>query len=150
MPGPYDPYREPKDVGSLSPSTGEAKRQNISGARGGPRAARTPGKEKQPPQDSGRRSRRHEQRPTERKSFLPAEDPSEQGTGEASPERLKASAAQRGIEPRSGSHTGAGDTTEELAQQGPPDHGHTRHGRQRVPGRPERPIPPGSGPDDCT
>ncbi|HEX7048661.1 MAG TPA: hypothetical protein VF188_00495 [Longimicrobiales bacterium] len=147
MVGPYHPYREPEDIGSDSPATGEAKSQRISGIRGGPRQARTRGKGRQPPQESGRRSARHEQIPTEPKSFAPEEDPSRQGTGAPSPERLAARSRQQGITPRSGMHRAHGETTEAEAQQGPPAHGHTRHGRQRVPGRPERPARGNGKPD---
>lgn len=142
MADPYDPYRKPEDVGSESPSSGEAKRQSISGARGGPRQARTRGVMKQPAQESGRRSRRHQQKPTERKSFALEEDPAEQGTGSPGPERIRARSAEQGIEPRSGSHRAHGERTQERAVQGPPHHGHTREGRQKVPGQPERPAPP--------
>lgn len=150
MPGPYDPYREPEDIGSESPATGEAKAQSISGARGGPRQPKTPGKPKQPAQDSGRRSARHQTRPTARKGFARGESPAAQGTGKPRPARLRARDAAQGIEPRSGSHRAHGERTEERGQQGPPDHGHTRHGRQRVPGQPGRPIPPGKKWKDYT
>ncbi len=142
MPGPYHPYREPEDVGSESPASGEAKEQDIGGARGGPQQPKQRGKAKQPAQESGRRSARHLQPPVERKSFAPEENPAEQGTGEPSPQRLKERPSLQGIEPRSGSHGAHGERTEERAQQGPPAHGHTRHGRQHVPGRPERPVGP--------
>lgn len=105
MPGPYDPYREPEDIGAESPPTGTAKEQEIAGARGGPRQARTRGKGKQPAQESGRRSARHQQRPTQRKSFAPEEDPDEQGTGEPSADRIRERSSLQGIKPRSGSHT---------------------------------------------
>lgn len=150
MPGPYDPYREPEDIGAESPARGSAKQQAISGARGGPRQAKQRGKTKQPAQDSGRRAARHLQRPVEAKSFRREEDPDEQGTGEPHPDRLRTRSALQGIGSRSGSHAAHGERTEELGQQGPPDHGHTRHGRQRVPGQPERPIPPGDSPDEHT
>lgn len=150
MVDPKDPYRKPEDIGTDSPPTGEAKRQAITGARGGPRASQTRGVGKQPAQESGRRSSRHEHLPEEVKSFTPDEDPSEQGTGDPSPEQLKARSSLQGIGPRSGSHQSRGERTEELAQQGPPDHGHTRAGRQRVPGQPNRPIPRDRKEDEYT
>src|SRR5690606_1119828 len=139
MPGPYDPYREPEDVGAKSPASGSAKQQNISGARGGPRQARQRGKGKQPAQTSGRRSARHQQPPTERKSFAPDEDPDLQGTGRPSPDRIRTRSSIQGISGRSGSHAAQGDRTEEIGRRGAPRGGHTRHGRQHVPGQPERP-----------
>jgi hypothetical protein len=147
---PYDPYKKPQDIGAGSPASGEAKRQGISGARGGPRQARTRGISKQPAQTSGRRSVRHQQAPMQRKSFAPEENPAEQGTGEPSPERLRARSREQGIEPRSGSHAAHGERTQERSIQGPPDAGHTRYGRQKVPGQPERPIPPERDPEEFT
>lgn len=143
MPGPFDPYREPRDVGAESPASGSAKKQNISGARGGPRQAGQRGKGKQPAQTSGRRSARHQQRPTERKSFPPDEDPDLQGTGRPRPDRLRTRSNIQGIGARSGSHAAQGERTEEIAREGPPHGEHARHGRQRArgaPGRPERPA----------
>lgn len=97
--------------------------------------SKTPGVGKQPPQTSGRRSKRHEQAPTAAKSFTPEESPVEQGEGEPSPERLKARSRLQGIEPRSGSHRARGERTEETGAQGPPAHNPPpREGRQR-PGR---------------
>src|SRR5690606_23685401 len=101
MTASFDPDRRPEDIGADSPASGEAKRQSIAGARGGPRQAQPRGKERQPPQSSGRRSKRHEHLPTARKSFSPEEDPSLQGRGGPSPEMIARS--QQGIEPRSGS-----------------------------------------------
>lgn len=148
MTEPFDPNRKPQDIGSASPASGEAKRQSIAGARGGPRQARTRGAGRQPPQASGRRSKRHEHRPTARKSFAPEEDPSMQGRGKPSPETI--ARRQQGIEPRSGSHSAHDERIEELGQQGPPDRGHTRAGRQRVPGQPNRPIPESDDPQEYT
>jgi hypothetical protein len=131
-----DPHRKPQDIGKDSPATGEAKRQSITGDKGGPRSAQIRGKGKQPPQSSGRRSKRHEQAPTEAKSFTPEENPVEQGEGEPSPERLKARSRIQGLEPRSGSHQAQGERTEETGMEGPPAHGRTpREGRQHG-GRP--------------
>lgn len=136
MAGRSTPHRRPQDIGKDSPATGEAKRQGIAGAKGGPRAAQVHGKGKQPPQSSGRRSRRHEQPPREAKSFTREESPVEQGLGERSPERLKARSRQQGIEPRSGGHRSHGERTEEQALEGPPAHRRPpREGRQHE-GRP--------------
>lgn len=134
----YDPYREPKDIGSESPASEEAKEQGRTGQSGGPQQAKTPGKGKQPAQTSGRRSSEHEQEPTVRKHFDPEESPSAQGEGKPSPETLKKRQAEQGIEPKSGSHSAHGERTEEEAQKGPPHDAHTRHGRQHVPGRGDR------------
>jgi hypothetical protein len=131
------PRRRPQDIGKDSPATGEAKRQSITGGKGGPRSAKVHGKGKQPPQSSGRRARRHEQASRTAKSFTPEESPVEQGEGERSPERLKARSRLQGLEPRSGSHRAQGERTEEIAVEGPPAHGRTpREGRQH--GRPPK------------
>jgi hypothetical protein len=136
MAGRNNPHRKPQDIGKDSPATGEAKRQGITGAKGGPRAAQVPGRGKQPPQSSGRRSRRHEQAPREAKSFTPEESPVEQGLGEPSPERLAARSSQQGIEPRCGGHRSQGEETEEISSEGPPAHNPPpREGRQHG-GRP--------------
>ena len=101
MPGPYDPYRRPRDVGSASPASGEAKQQDAAGPRGGPQEARSrPRVPKQPPQTSGRRAARHQQPPAERKRFTRAENPSRQGRGKPNLERVKQRSRLRGI----GSH----------------------------------------------
>ncbi|MFS8638806.1 MAG: hypothetical protein FWJ74_12005 [Gemmatimonadota bacterium] len=102
MPGPYDPYRKPEDVGAESPASGSAKEQSIAGARGGPRQARQRGKGKQPAQTSGRRSARHHHRPTARKSFAPHEDPDLQGTGRPRPGTLREDPSLRGIDAHGG------------------------------------------------
>lgn len=134
----YDPHKRPEDVGSESPASEEAKEQGRTGHSGGPREAKPGGKSHQPAQTSGRRPTRHEQPPTERKSFSPEESPSAQGDGEPSPETLKKRQAQRGIAPRSGSHSAHGERTEEEGRKGPPSGEHARHGRQHVPGRGDR------------
>jgi len=101
MPGPYDPYRRPRDVGSESPASGEAKQQDASGPRGGPQEKqRAPQAPKQPAQASGRRAARHQQRPAERKTFTRAENPSRQGRGKPNLERIKQRSRLRGL----GSH----------------------------------------------
>ena len=102
MPGPYDPYRKPEDVGAESPASGSAKEQSIAGARGGPRQARQRGKGKQPAQTSGRRSARHHHRPTARKSFAPHEDPDLQGTGRPRPGTLREDPSLQGIDAHGG------------------------------------------------
>ena len=137
MAEPRKPHRKPQDIGKDSPATGEAKRQSITGGKGGPRSAQVRGKGRQPPQSSGRRSKRHEPPPHEAKSFTPEENPVEQGEGEPSPERLKARSRLQGLEPRSGSHQARGERTEEEAVEGPPAHGRTpREGRQHGGRRP--------------
>jgi hypothetical protein len=133
---PTQPRRKPQNIGKDSPATGEAKRQSITGGKGGPRSAKIHGAGKQPPQSSGRRSRKHEQAPTTAKSFTPEENPIEQGTGRRSPERLRAREREQGIEPRSGEHRTHGERTEETGLQGPPAHRPPpRKGRQHE-GRP--------------
>src|SRR5690606_41339937 len=81
MPGPYDPYRKPEDVGAESPASGSAKEQSIARARGGPRQARQRGKGKQPAQTSGRPSPRPHHPPTAPKSLAPREGPDLHGPG---------------------------------------------------------------------
>jgi hypothetical protein len=98
VPGPYDPYRRPQDVGSESPASLEAKRQGAAGARGGPQEARTrPRTPKQPAQTSGRRAARHQQPRAQRKHFTRAENPSRQGRGEPNLERVKQRSRLRGL-----------------------------------------------------
>lgn len=131
MAEPTQPRRKPQDIGKDSPASGEAKRQGITGKKGGPRAAQVHGVGRQPPQTSGRRPRRHEQVPSERKRFTRGESPVEQGEGEPSPGRIKARSRLQGFEPRSGSHSARGEDTEEIGMEGPPAHGRTpREGRQ--------------------
>lgn len=137
MPERSGRYRTPRDLGAESPGSEESKEQGASGARGGPREWRpAPTVPKQPPQESGRRSARHQQPPTARKHFDPAEAPSAQGTGEPGAETLKR--RQQGLRARSGSTSAHGVRTEEEAERGEPAAGHTRHGRHHVPGRGER------------
>jgi len=125
--------RDSRDVGSRSPVGKEAKEQERSGARGGPRASRSGGIPQQPSQASGRRSAEHEQPPTVRKGFEPGQAPSEQGERDH-PSPHVIARHQQGIEPRSGSHTAHGERSEEEAQRGEPHGEHSRHGRQHVPG----------------
>jgi hypothetical protein len=133
--------RKAKDVGSRSPAKGEAKEQQIAGAASGPQEAQTPPRDggKQPPQTSGRRAAAHEHVASERKNFEPEEDPSEQGRGAARPERIKQQSSQQGIGGRSPAHAGRTERAEEESQKGPPREGHTRTGRQHLPGKGDRP-----------
>lgn len=133
MARPGERDRESRDVGSRSPVSEEAKDQEWSGARGGPRAGRSEGTQPQPPQASGRRGAGHEQPPTVRKGFEPGRAPSEQGEKDH-PSPHVIARHQQGIEPRSGSHTAHGERSEEEAQRGEPRGEHARHGRQHLPG----------------
>lgn len=138
---PYHPYKKPEEVGAESPASGEAKRQSIAGARGGPQDVRfRPQRMKQPPQTSGRRSRRHERVREMRKSFAPEENPALQADeGRLRPGRIRTDPALLGIEPRSGMHRSHGERTEELAQQGmPPGARFAWRGRQHLGRRPRK------------
>lgn len=135
----YDPHKRPSELGSRSPGSEEAKDQNYAGDRGADQGTRTRGVPKQPAQESGRRNANKEQLPEERKHFEAGHAPSEQGEGKPSPESLKARQNLRGIGTQSGSHHAHGERTEEIGETGGPDEGHTRHGRQHVPGRGKRP-----------
>src|SRR5690606_22610623 len=113
VPGPYDPYRRPRDVGDASPASGEAKSQDAAGPRGGPQEARPrPRVPKQPPQASGRRAKRHEQAPAERKRFTRAENPAGQGRGKPNLERIKQRSRLRGLGSRPPRRGGGGSTGE--------------------------------------
>lgn len=129
-----DQYRKPQDVGSRSPAGEEAKEQGMSGARGGPGAAREPDpRPGQPAQASGRRGARHEQAGEARKGFPAGQAPSEQGEKDHPSPHVIAE-HQQGVEPQSAAHTAHGKRTEEEAQRGEPAEEHTRDGRQSVPG----------------
>jgi hypothetical protein len=129
--------KDARDVGSDSPARGSAKKQNIEGERGGPREAQTPPRtEKQPPQASGRRSRKHEHAPQQRKSFGPGEDPAEQGDGEPRPHQVKQESGMQGAAGGSGAGGRAAGTEDKQAdaEGGEPQSEHTRAGRQKSPG----------------
>lgn len=128
--------RESRERGSRSPASEEARTQGMSGDRGA-EAEQTPGVGKQPAQASNRRGARHEQEPEVRKGFPEGQAPSEQGDGDPSPSTIRDH--QQGIQARSGSHGAHTERSEEAAQRGAPKEEHTRHGRQGVPGRGDRP-----------
>jgi hypothetical protein len=134
-----DRQRDARDVGSDSPASRTAKAQRVSGTAGGPQEG-APGKrgQRQPPQGSGRRGARHEHKPEQRKGFDASSDPDRQGEGAPGPEQIRDRVAGRGISARSGSHRARGEDTEAVARSGAPQEGHTRGGRQSVPGQPER------------
>ncbi|HET9983944.1 MAG TPA: hypothetical protein VFQ38_10170 [Longimicrobiales bacterium] len=127
-----------RDLGADSPAKGEARQQNYAGARGGPQEARPGFPAHQPPQESGRRSAKHQQPPLERKSFSddPEHAPSHQGRGRPKPDTLAHLPSEQGIGAKSGSHI-EGDVAEAEAMKGGPRGTHTAHtgkGRQKTPG----------------
>lgn len=122
-----------KDLGGGSPGSKEAQEQNMAGASGS-RASQTPGVQAQPEQGSNRSpSARHDQEAEVRRSFEPGHAPSEQGEKEHPSPHVIAQ-HQQGMKPRSGSHMGQSDRSEEEAQRGEPEGEHSRHGRQNVSG----------------
>lgn len=130
-------YRDAKDLGSRSPASDEAKQQNASGQRGGPRSeGQRSDSDHQVPQTSGRRGAQHEEGPEERKHFEAGQAPSEQGeTDHPSPHVI--AQGQQGIGGQSASHGAHREQSEEEAQGGSPQGTHTRHaqhGRQQMPG----------------
>lgn len=128
--------RGSRERGSRSPASEEARTQEMSGARGA-EAEQTPGTGKQPAQASNRRGARHEQEPEARKGFPEGQAPAEQGDGDPSPSTIRD--RQQGIEAGSGSHGAHTERSEEAAQRGAPKGEHTRHGREDVPARGDRP-----------
>jgi len=123
-----------RTVGSQSPASESAKEQSISGYKGGPRGERPAGSGRQPPQSSGRRAKAHEPEPDVRRNFEPEDDPDLQGAPHQSPDKIRQSPSLQGHAGRSHSGgTRAGDSEEE-AGRGSPRSGHTRHGRQNLPG----------------
>ena len=134
---PYEKRRSAKDVGSESPASEAAKKQNIAGARGAPRASQTPGMGAQPPQSSHRRSAKHEQKPEMRKHLEPEQDPAQQGRGPARAQTLKNRPGMQGFGGAGISGGTRDDRAEGAASRGEPREGHTRHGRQQVPGKRE-------------
>ena len=127
--------RPSREVGSDSPPSKSAKEQLISGHKGGPQAIRPRGIGKQPPQTSGRRKKAHEPRPLERRHFDPEEDPNLQGEGDPRPDSIKESPAIQGLAGRAHSGATRASDAEEEEQRGPPRSTHTRHGRQKIPGK---------------
>lgn len=125
-----DENRSPKDLGSRSPASEEAKQQSMAGDRGAEAEGGEP--QQQPPQISNRRGPEHRTPPQVRKGFPEGEAPSEQGEkGSRSPEMIARN--QQGIGARSGKSAG-GDRSEEEAVAGEPTGEHTRGGRQSIPG----------------
>ena len=133
---PHRERRSAKDIGSESPASEAAKKQNIAGARGAPRASQTPGMDDQPPQSSNRRSAKHEHKPEMRKHLEPERDPAQQGRGPARAQTLKNRPGMQGFG-GAGGGTGNAGGAEGAAARGEPREGHTRHGRQHVPGKRE-------------
>lgn len=128
--------KRPKDVGSESPGSRTAKEQRIAGTSSGPQEARdAPRTPKQPPQTSNRRGKRHEQEPTVRKGYEAAQNPEAQGDGDPGPEQIRERSSLQGHAGRNhgGGAAQAGDRVEQ-SQRGEPQGGHTRSGRQNVPG----------------
>jgi hypothetical protein len=127
-------YRDEKDLGSRSPASEEAKQQNASGQRGGPRSeGQRSESDHQVARTSGRRGARHEQVPEERMGFDPGQAPSDQGDKEHPSPHMIAQ-TQQGIRGQSPSR---GERSEEQAHDGEPQGQHTphaRHGRQHLPG----------------
>jgi hypothetical protein len=127
--------KRPKDVGSDSPGSRIAKEQRMAGTSSGPQEGQdAPRTQKQPPQTSNRRGKAHEHEPTVRKGYEAAENPEAQGDGDPGPEQLGERSSLQGHAGRSHSgRTHASDITER-SHEGTPSQGHTREGRQRVPG----------------
>ena len=129
---PHKERRSAKDIGSESPASEAAKKQNIAGARGAPRARQTPGIGDQPPQTSNRRSAKHEHKPEMRKHLEPEQDPAQQGRGPARAQTLKERPGQQGFG-GAGGGTGNAGQAEGRATRGEPREKHTRRGRQHTP-----------------
>lgn len=129
-------HHRPEGIGRYSPASGSAKKERIAGTKGGPQAACERPRVPKQPQTSGRWSARREHPVTERRSFAPEEDPELQGAGAPHAERVEREPRLQGLDARNGSHRACGERTEEAGQRGEPAGRHTRHGRQKVPGRP--------------
>jgi hypothetical protein len=132
-------YRDTEDLGNRSPASDEAKEQNASGQRGGPRSeGQRSDADHQVPQTSGRRGAQHEENPEERKHFEAGQAPSEQGEKDhPSPHVIAQGQGQQGVRGQSPSHGAHREQSEEEAQGGSPQGTHTRsaqHGRQQMPG----------------
>lgn len=108
----------------------------MAGMSSGPQEARgAPRTPKQPPQTSNRHGKRHEHEPTVRKGYEAAEDPEAQGDGDPGPDRIRERSSLQGHAGRSHGHGPAqADDKVERSQGGTPAGGHTRSGRQHVPG----------------
>jgi hypothetical protein len=120
--------RKPPELGSRSPASEEAKEQNASGQRGGPReAGPAPVTSSQPAQTSGRRGGPHEEPPLERTGFDEENAPSAQGRKDR-PNPQVIAEGQRGIRGGRGQLGGAGERSQGEAQKGDPRGGQTRMG----------------------
>lgn len=128
--------KNPKDVGRDAPGSEVAKEQRMAGMSGGPQEAKeAPRTPKQPPQTSNRRGRAHEHEPTVRKGYEAAQNPERQGDGDPGPEQIRKNSSMQGHAGRAhGSGQAQGNDATERSQSGTPSGGHTREGRQRVPG----------------
>jgi hypothetical protein len=127
--------RTPKDVGKHSPASESAKEQRMSGTSSGPQEGQEPPRtEKQPPQVSGRRDPAHAHEGTVRKGYDAAQDPERQGDGDPGPDQIRKSPGMQGIGGSGERGRSTSEDSEERAGSGEPQGGHTRHGRQQVPG----------------
>jgi hypothetical protein len=128
--------KRPKDVGSDAPGSRIAKEQRMAGMSSGPQEARdAPRTPKQPPQTSNRRGKAHEHEPTVRKGYEAAQNPERQGDGDPGPEQIRERSSLQGHAGRShGSGATRAEDKVERSQRGTPAGGHTKEGRQQVPG----------------
>lgn len=132
---PRNRKRPSRKVGSDSPPSESAKEQLISGYKGGSQSSRPRGIGKQPPQTSGRRGKAHEPRAAKRRSFAPEEDPNLQGEPNRRPDSIRESPSMQGLAGRAHSGGTRARDAEEEEQRGAPRATHTRHGRQKMPGK---------------
>lgn len=127
--------KNPKDAGRDAPGSKTAKEQRMAGMSSGPQEARdAPKTPKQPPQTSNRRGRAHEHEPTVRKGYEAAQNPERQGDGDPGPEQIRERSSLQGRAGRSHGGPGRAQDVTEQAHGGHPAGGHTRAGRQHVPG----------------
>ncbi|HEX2168124.1 MAG TPA: hypothetical protein VHG09_12900 [Longimicrobiales bacterium] len=128
--------KTPKDVGRDAPGSKIAKEQRMAGTSSGPQEAKdAPPTPKQPPQTSNRRGKAHEHEPTVRKGYEAAQNPERQGDGDPGPEQISERSSMQGHGGRAhGSGPARGNDSTEQSQGGTPSGGHTREGRQSVPG----------------
>ena|SRR5688572_8878044 len=118
-----------------SPASKTAKEQSMAGASSGPQEGREePRIEKQPPQTSNRRSAKHEHEAKVRKGYEASENPERQGDGDPGPEQIRESSSQQGNAGRGNVGRSASEDVTERSHKGSPREGHTRQGRQKVPG----------------
>jgi hypothetical protein len=118
-----------------SPASKVAKEQSMAGASSGPQEGREePRTERQPPQTSNRRSAKHEHEAKVRKGYEASENPERQGDGDPGPDQIRESSSQQGNAGRGNVGRGASEDVTERSHKGQPREGHTREGRQKVPG----------------